>query len=202
MWFLALVRDFLTYSLGIKTAGVFSRICSALTDLQLASSTPASAPSLSRVSPQPVSPAHRLPANRDSCLSLSLCVVQADYKLARQFPPELYNTGTVLEQRSCQYGSQDLPLISVYALQDKGNFSIPSWAFQSFILEAIYIHTYIIGCPCGWCCLCIVNILITITIIHLSHRSEINTIIVDQLYGYFKQLVTDFICVNDTIDEK
>ncbi len=28
------------------------------------------------------------------------------------------------------------------------------------------------------------------------------TIIVDQLYGYFKQLVTDFIHGNDTIDEK
>ncbi len=45
------------------------------------------------------------------------------------------------------------------------------------------------------------NILITLTIIHLYHRLEINTIIVDQLYGYFKQLVTDFIRGNDTIDE-
>jgi hypothetical protein len=73
-------------------------MCSALTDLQLASSTPAPASSLSRVSHQPVSPAHRLPAYRVSCLSPSLCVVRADYKLARQFPPELSITGTELEQ--------------------------------------------------------------------------------------------------------
>jgi hypothetical protein len=42
---------------------------------------------------------------------------------------------------------------------------------------------------------------VTITIIHLYHHLEINTIIVDQLYGYFKQLVTDFIRGNHTIDE-
>jgi hypothetical protein len=40
------------------------------------------------------------------------------------------------------------------------------------------------------------------TIIHLYHRLEINTKIVDQLYGYFKQLETDFIHGNNTIDEK
>ncbi len=37
----------------------------------------------------------------------SLCVVRADYKLARQFPPELSSTGTELEQqRSMPYRSQ------------------------------------------------------------------------------------------------
>jgi hypothetical protein len=41
-----------------------------------------------------------------------------------------------------------------------------------------------------------------ITIIHPYHRLEINTKIVDQLYGYFRQLETDFICGNDTLDEK
>jgi hypothetical protein len=46
-----LIGDFLTDSLGIKAAGVLSRMCSVMTDLQLASSTPASASSLSRVSP-------------------------------------------------------------------------------------------------------------------------------------------------------
>jgi hypothetical protein len=93
--------------LGIKAARVPSRMCSALTDLQLASSTPALVSSLIRVSHQPVSPAHRLPAYIDSCLSPSLCVVRADYKLARQFTPELYNTGTELEQqRSMPYRSQ------------------------------------------------------------------------------------------------
>jgi hypothetical protein len=40
-----------------------------------------------------------------------------------------------------------------------------------------------------------------LTIIHLYQRLEINTIIVDQLYGYFRQLVTDFIQGNDTKDE-
>ncbi len=106
MCFWVLFGEFLTDSLGIKAAGVFSRVCSTLTDLQLASSTPASASSLSRVSPQPVSPAHRLPSYRDSCLSSSLCVVPADYKLAKQISPELYNTGTELKQRSRQYRSQ------------------------------------------------------------------------------------------------
>ncbi len=32
-------------------------------------------------------------------------------------------------------------------------------------------------------------------------ETTINTIIVDQFYGYFKRLVTDFIRFNDTIDE-
>ncbi len=45
------------------------------------------------------------------------------------------------------------------------------------------------------------DILIILTIIQLSQRLEINTIIVNQLYGYFRQLVTDFIQGNDTIDE-
>jgi hypothetical protein len=41
----------MTESPGIKAAGVFSRMCSALTDLQLTSSTLASATRLSRVRP-------------------------------------------------------------------------------------------------------------------------------------------------------
>ncbi len=41
----------------------------------------------------------------------------------------------------------------------------------------------------------------TLTIIHLYQRLEINTIIVDQLYCYFRLLVTDYIYGNDTIDE-
>jgi hypothetical protein len=73
-------------------------------------------------------------------------------------------------------------------------------SYSIFILGA-NLHTYIIGCPCGCCCLCIVNIIITLTIFHLYQRLEINTIIVDQLYGYFRQLVTDFIQGNNTIDE-
>jgi hypothetical protein len=47
-----------------------------------------------------------------------------------------------------------------------------------------------------------VNIIILLTIIHLYQRLEINTIIVDQLYSYFRSVVTDFIYGNDTIDEK
>jgi hypothetical protein len=51
MYFWDLIGEFLTDSLGIKAAKVFSRVCSAMKDLQLASSTPASASSLSRESP-------------------------------------------------------------------------------------------------------------------------------------------------------
>ncbi len=58
------------------------------------------------------------------------------------------------------------------------------------------------GCPCGCCCICIVNIIILLTIIHLYHRLEINTIMVDQLYSYFRSVVTDNIYGNDTIDEE
>jgi hypothetical protein len=47
-----------------------------------------------------------------------------------------------------------------------------------------------------------VNIIILLTIIHLYQRLEINTIIVDQLYSYFRAVVTDYIYGNDTIDEK
>ncbi len=47
---LALFGLILTDSSGIKAAGVFSIVCSILTDLLLASSTPATATSLSRVS--------------------------------------------------------------------------------------------------------------------------------------------------------
>jgi hypothetical protein len=83
-------------------------IRSALTDLQVASLTPASATSFSRVSLQPDSPAHRFSLPRllpESIATVtlvwvpSLCAVRADYKLARQFPPELFNTGTELEQQ-------------------------------------------------------------------------------------------------------
>jgi hypothetical protein len=96
----------------------------------------------------------------------------------------------------------DLPLISVYAfyrIREISQYQLE--LINLLFLGAIYVGTYIIGCPCGCCCLCIVNILITFTIIHLFHRLEINTIIVNQLYGYFKQLVTDFLRGNDTIDE-
>jgi hypothetical protein len=41
-----------------------------------------------------------------------------------------------------------------------------------------------------------------LTIISLSQRLEINTIIVDQLLGYFSSVVTDYIYGNDTIDKK
>jgi hypothetical protein len=47
-----------------------------------------------------------------------------------------------------------------------------------------------------------VNIIILLTIIHLYQHLEINTIIVDQLYSYFRSVVTDHIYGNDTIDEK
>jgi hypothetical protein len=73
-------------------------------------------------------------------------------------------------------------------------------SYSIFILGA-NLHTYIIGCPCGCCCLCIVNILIILTIIQLLQRLEINTIIVDQLFDYFRQLVTDFIQGNNTVVE-
>ncbi len=45
------------------------------------------------------------------------------------------------------------------------------------------------------------NIIILLTIISLFQRLEINTIIVDQLLGYFSSVVTDYIYGNDTIDE-
>ncbi len=38
--------------------------------------------------------------------------------------------------------------------------------------------------------------------IHLYQRLEINTIMFDQLYSYFRSVVTDFIYGSDTIDEK
>ncbi len=94
---------------------------------------------------QLVSPAHRLPAYSDSCLSPSLCVVQADFKLARQFPPEPYNTGTELEQKSCQYRSQ-ISHWSQSKLYRWGKFlnttlSFSIFYFRSYIL--IYIHHWL-----------------------------------------------------------
>ena len=46
------------------------------------------------------------------------------------------------------------------------------------------------------------NSIILLTIIHLYQQLEINTIIVDQLYSYFRSVVTDYIYGNDAIDEK
>ncbi len=93
---------------------------------------------------------------------------------------------------SCR--SQILIQILVLLYQEKGNFS-KQLSFSIFYFQG-YLYAYIIGCPYGCCSL---YILITITIIHLYHRLEINTIIVDHLYGYFKQLVKDFIQGNNTI---
>jgi hypothetical protein len=42
-------------------------------------------------------------------------------------------------------------------------------------------------------------IIITVAIIHLYHHLEINTIIANHLYGYFKQLVMDYIRGNDKL---
>ncbi len=111
---------------------------------------------------QPVSPAHRLPAYSDTCLSPSLCVVRADYKLARKFPPELYNTGTELEQRSPQYRSQISywSRSKLYRIREISKYHLE--LVNLLFFGAIYTGTYIIGCPLGCCCLCIVNILITI----------------------------------------
>ncbi len=169
MCFWDLIGEFLIDSSGIKASGVLSRMCSALTDLQLASSTPASASSLSRVGPSQLVQ----PTDYQLAVTLvwvpSLCVVRADYKLARQLPPELKNVGTEPEQRSTPYRSQ-ISHLSRSMLNRIREISQYHLELFSFILGAIYIHTHIIGCPCGCCCLCIVNILITITIIHLYHR--------------------------------
>jgi hypothetical protein len=96
---------------------------------------------------QPVSPAHRLAATSDSGQSFSLCLVWADYQLARQFPPELFIIGTELEQRS-QYRSQISYqyLISIdlgLAVQDKGNFS-KQLSFSIFYFKNYYIHTSLV----------------------------------------------------------
>ncbi len=64
----------------------------------------------------------------------SLCVVRADYKLARQFPPELFNTGTELEQAEI-YALQisDLIDLGLSFQQVKENLSITILSYSIFI---------------------------------------------------------------------
>ncbi len=145
MCFWDLIGEFLTDSSGVKAAGVLSRMCSALTDLQLASSTPASASSLSSVSPS------QLVQPTDYQLTVTLvwvpshCVVWVDYKLARQFPLELNNTRTEPEQRSChnRYQISHWSRSMLYRIREIFQYHLETFnlLFQELFT---YIHTSLV----------------------------------------------------------
>jgi hypothetical protein len=100
------------------------------------------------------SPAHRLSLPRLLPESIaivtlvwvpSLCVVRADYKLARQFPPELFNTGTVLEQQRSMPNRSQISHWSWSVLSTgKGKFINTTLSYSIFIVGITYIHTSLV----------------------------------------------------------